>query len=145
MISLSLVQYLPYWFWNTEIKKHEPHKSGFGSVVTDANGGQHHVKESVEEIENRLEESCDGFVNISKLDRDFEDVSLGKPVPPRTIKIEIPNNVPSKVRPIVIFPTTEAKNVVVTVTEYDGFGAKMVNTTVDPNQSHVINLNTRCE
>lgn len=145
MISLSLVQYLPFWFWDTEIKKSEPHKSGFGTVVTDKNDVKHHVKETVEEIEKKLKESCDGFVNISKLDRDFENVSLGKTVSPKTLLVEIPNNVPSRVRPIVIFPTAEAKKVVVTVTEYDGNGAKMVNTTIDPELSHVINLNTGVE
>ena len=143
MISLSLVQYLPYWFWNTEIKKHEPHKSGFGSVVTDANGGQHHVKESVEEIENRLEESCDGFVNISKLGRDFENVSLGKPVSPTYIQIELPNNVPSKVKPIVILPNVEAEMVTVQATGFDSYGCEnKFCVTVNASQSHVINMNT---
>ena len=39
----------------------------------------------------------------------------------------------------------EAKKVIVTVTEYDSSGAKMFNTTIEPNKSHVINLNTGVE
>lgn len=132
MISLSLVQYLPFWFSDTEIKKREPHKSGFGTEITDIDGCKRHVKESMKEIEDKLKSTS-------------ENVSLGKPVSPKTLLVEIPNNVPSRVRPIVIFPTAEANKVVVTVTEYDGNGAKMVNTTVNPELSHVINLNTGVE
>lgn len=132
MISLSLVQYLPFWFLDTEIKKREPHKSGFGTEITDIDGCKRHVKESMKEIEDKLKSTS-------------ENVSLGKPVSQRTIQIELPKNVPSKVKPIVIFPTAEANKVVVTVTEYDGNGAKIVNTTVNPELSHVINLNTGVE
>ena len=132
MISLSLVQYLPFWFLDTEIKKREPHKSGFGTEITDIDGCKRHVKESMKEIEDKLKSTS-------------ENVSLGNPASPRKIQIELPNNVPSRVNPIVIFPTTEANKVVITVTEYDGNGAKVVNTTVNPELSHVINLNTGVE
>lgn len=132
MISLSLVQYLPFWFSDTEIKKREPHKSGFGTEITDIDGCKRHVKESMKEIEDKLKSTS-------------KNVSLGNPASPRKIQIEIPNNVPSRVKPIVIFPTVEANKIVVTVTEYDGNGVKMVNTTVNPELSHVINLNTGVE
>lgn len=143
MIKLSMVQYLPFTFWNEEIKTYKSHKSGFGTEITDINGGKHHVKETVEEIKDKLNNSCDGYVNLSELDRDSKNVSLGKTVSPRTIQIELPKNVPSKVRPIVIFPTVEAEAVTVKVTEYDSYGSeKEVYTTVDSSISHVINLNT---
>ena len=71
-----------------------------------------------------------------------EGLGIGNPVSPTYISIELPNNVPSKVKPVVILPTVEAEKLVVTVTEYDSFGAKMFNTTINLNQSHVINLNT---
>ena len=65
---------------------------------------------------------------------------------PRYIEIELPKNVPSKVRPIVIFPTTEAEAVTIKVTEYDNYGCeKQVYTTVDSSMSHIINLNTGVE
>ena len=75
-----------------------------------------------------------------------ENISVGESVSPRKLEIELPNNVPSRVRPIVIFPTVEAKTVTVQVSEYDNEGyVKRFYTIVDPNQSHVINLNTGVE
>ena len=76
---------------------------------------------------------------------EYENIGVGNQVSPKTLSIEIPNNVLSRVNPIVIFPTAEAEKIVVTVTEYDGNGAKMVNTTINPELSHVINLNTGVE
>jgi len=65
---------------------------------------------------------------------------------PRYIEIELPKNVPFKVKPIVIFPTVEAKTVTVQVSEYDDYGCeKRVFTKIAPNQSHIINLNTGVE
>ena len=74
-----------------------------------------------------------------------EGLGIGKQVSPTYISIELPNNVPSKVKPVVILPTVEAEKLVVTVTEYDSSGVKMFNTTINLNQSHVINLNTGVE
>lgn len=74
-----------------------------------------------------------------------EGLGIGKQVSPTYISTELPNNVSSKVRPIVILPTVEAEKVIVTITEYDSSGVKMFNTTIDPNKSHVINLNTGVE
>ena len=98
-----------------------------------------------------LEEGFEDWVDKSKdkvrflTKEEQEGLGFDNPVPPTYISIELPNNVPSKVRPIVILPTMEAKKVIVTVTEYDSSGAKMFNTTIEPNKSHVINLNTGVE
>lgn len=98
-----------------------------------------------------LEEGFEEWVDKSKdkvrflTKEEQEGLGFDNPVPPTYISIELPNNVPSKVRPIVILPTMEAKKVIVTVTEYDSSGAKMFNTTIEPNKSHVINLNTGVE
>lgn len=74
---------------------------------------------------------------------EHENLGVGKQVSPRTLEIEVPYNVPSKVKPIVIFPTVEAEAVTVKVTEYDNYGCeKQVYTTVDSSISHIINLNT---
>ena len=142
MIKLSMVQYLPFTFWNEEIKTYKSHKSGFGTEITDINGGKHHVKETVEEIKDKLNNSCDGYVNLSELDRDSKNVSLGKTVPPRTIQIELPKNVPSKVRPIVIFPDEDYDRVTVHVSQFDRYGTyKSIDAEIKDNQAHVINLN----
>ncbi len=146
MIKLSMVQYLPFTFWNEEIKTYKSHKSGFGTEITDINGGKHHVKETVEEIKDKLNNSCDGYVNLSELDRDSKNVSLGKTVPPRTIQIELPKNVPSKVKPIVIFPLVGLDEISVKVNQHKGiFGGTTFEGLLSPNQSHVINLNTGVE
>ena len=129
MISLSLVQYLPFWFLDTEIKKREPHKSGFGTEITDIDGCKRHVKESMKEIEDKLKSTS-------------ENVSLGKQVTPKTLSIEIPNNVPSNVKPIVIFPSIGCESVTVKATQYQTGGYTEFEGTLDPNQSHIINLNT---
>lgn len=90
------------------------------------------TEELKQEIEKMIEKGIDNM--------EIKEVS------PRTIQIELPKNVPSKVRPIVIFPTVEAEAVTVKVTEYDSYGSeKEVYTTVDSSISHVINLNTGVE
>ena len=146
MIKLSMVQYLPFTFWNEEIKTYKPHKSGFGTEITDINGGKHHVKETVGEIKDKLKNSCDGYVNLSELDRDSKNVSLGKPVSPRTIQIELPSNVPLKVKPIVIFPIEGYKEMSLKVTQYNkDYDGTTIETTLDPNKTNVINLNMGVE
>lgn len=146
MIKLSMVQYLPFTFWNEEIKTYKPHKSGFGTEITDINGGKHHVKETVGEIKDKLKNSCDGYVNLSELDRDSKNVSLGKPVSPRTIQIELPSNVPLKVKPIVIFPSEDYKTVSISVSQFGRDGSyKSIGTEIKDNQTHVINLNAGVE
>ena len=87
------------------------------------------TEELKQEIEKMIEKGIDNM--------EIKEVS------PRIIQIELPKNVPSKVRPIVIFPTVEAEAVTVKVTEYDNYGCeKQVYTTVDSSISHIINLNT---
>lgn len=114
------------------------HESGFGTVVIDINGFAHHVMENLEEVEEILAKGSNVTV-------DYE-IGIGNRVSPEILSIAKPNNVPSKVRPIVIFPTVEAEAVTVKVIEYDSYGCeKQVYTTVDSNQSHVINLNTGVE
>lgn len=146
MIRLSLLQYSPFYFWNKDIKKYKPHESGFGTVVTDLNGSQCHVKESVEEIKDKLNNSCDGYVNLSELDREPITTSFNKTVSPRTIQIELPNNVPSSVKPIVIFPIAGYKELSLKVTQYNkDYDGTTIETTLDPNKANVINLNMGVE
>ena len=102
-----------------------------------------YLPELMKEREERVDESKDKVRFLTKEEQ--EGLGFSNPVPPTYLSIELPNNVSSKVRPIVIFPTVEAKKVIVTVTEYDSSGAKMFNTTIEPNKSHVINLNTGVE
>ena len=99
-----------------------------------------YLPELMEEREEWIDKSKDKVRFLTKEEQ--EGLGFDNPVSPTYISIELPTNVPSNVKPIVILPTAEAKKVVVTVTEYDSSGAKMVNTTIDPDKSHVINLNT---
>ena len=99
-----------------------------------------YLPELMEEREEWIDKSKDKVRFLTKEEQ--EGLGFDNPVSPTYISIELPNNVPSNVKPIVILTTAEAKKVVVTVTEYDSSGAKMVNTTIDPDKSHVINLNT---
>lgn len=141
MIFLREVKTSPWFTCSERIRDFEAHESGFGTVVIDIDGFAHHVKESVEEVQK-------AFKNNINMGIKFESngIGIGDYITPRTISIEIPKNVPSKVKPIVIFPTVEAEAVTVKVTEYDSYGCeKQVYTTVDSSVSHVINLNTGVE
>ena len=71
-----------------------------------------------------------------------ENISVGESVSPRKLEIELPNNVPSKVKPIVIFPSIGCESVTVKATQYQTGGYTEFEGTLDPNQSHIINLNT---
>lgn len=102
-----------------------------------------YLPELMEEQEEWVDESKNKVRFLTK--KEQEGLGFGNPVPPTYISIELPNHVPSRIKPIVILPTVEAKKVIVTVTEYDSSGAKMFNTTIEPNKSHVINLNTGVE
>jgi|GEM_PF-3441518 ALfa-l-rhamnosidase len=138
MIFLREIKSEPLFISSENVEDYEMHESGFGTVVIDKNGFAHHVKESVEEVEDILAKGSNVTVNYK--------IGIGNRVSPKTISIEVPNNVPSRVNPIVIFPTVEAEAVTVKVTEYDSYGCeKQVYTTVDSNRSHVINLNTGVE
>lgn len=77
---------------------------------------------------------------------EHENLGFSNPVSPRTLEIEIPKNVPSKVKPIVIFPTTGYKEMTVKVTQFDeNYNGTTFETVLNPNQSHIINLNTGVE
>jgi hypothetical protein len=138
MIFLREIKSEPLFISSENVEDYEMHESGFGTVVIDKNGFVHHVMESLEEVEEILAKGSNVRV-------DFE-IGIGNRVSPKTVSIKIPNNVPSRVNPIVIFPTVEAEAVTVKVTEYDNYGCeKQVYTTVDSSVSHVINLNTGVE
>ena len=102
-----------------------------------------YLPELTEELEKRVDMSEDKIRFLTKEEQ--EGLGFGNPVSPTYLSIKLPNNVPSKIKPVVILPTVEAEKLVVTVTEYDSSGAKMFNTTINLNQSHVINLNTGVE
>jgi hypothetical protein len=75
-----------------------------------------------------------------------ENISVGKSVSPRKLEIELPKNVPSKVKPIVIFPTVDYKDLTIDVTQRDSkYNNKTFKTVIEDNQAHVINLNTGVE
>lgn len=138
MIFLREIKTEPLFMSSENIENYEMHESGFGTVVIDKNGFVHHVMESLEEVEEILAKGSNVTVNY--------EIGIGNRVSPKTISIEVPKNVPSKVKPIVIFPTVEAEAVTVKVTEYDNYGCeKQVYTTVDSSISHIINLNTGVE
>ena len=138
MIFFREIKSEPLFMSSENVEDYEMHESGFGTVVIDKNGFVHHVMESLEEVEEILAKGSNVTVNY--------EIGIGKRVSPEILSIAKPNNVPSKVRPIVIFPTVEAEAVTVKVIEYDSYGCeKQVYTTVDSNQSHVINLNTGVE
>lgn len=102
-----------------------------------------YLPELMEEREEWIDKSKDKVRFLSK--KEQEGLGFDNPVSPTYLSIELPNNVSSKVKPVVILPTVEAEKLVVTVTEYDSSGVKMFNTTINLNQSHVINLNTGVE
>lgn len=56
--------------------------------------------------------------------------------------IQYPPNVPSNVKPIVIFPDEDYNRVTVHVSQFDRYGTyKSIDTEIKDNQAHVINLN----
>lgn len=60
--------------------------------------------------------------------------------------IQYPTNVPSKVRPIVIFPNEDYDSVRISVSQFDRDGSyKSIGAEIKDNQTHVINLNTGVE
>lgn len=73
-----------------------------------------------------------------------KNISVGESVSPRKLEIELPNNVPSKVKPIVIFPNVECERVSVRVIQY-GKCYGVLKVEVDTDKPHVINLNTGVE
>lgn len=77
---------------------------------------------------------------------EHKKIGIGKLVFPTYLQIELPNNVPSKVRPIVIFPNEDYDSVRVSVSQFDRDGSyKSIEAEIKDNQTHIINLNTGVE
>ena len=78
--------------------------------------------------------------------KEQEELGIGKQVSPTYIQIELPNNVPSKVKPIVIFPSLDYKDLMINVTQCGSeFNITTFKTTFKDNEPHVVNLNTGVE
>lgn len=89
-----------------------------------------------EELKQEIEKMIEKGINNMEI----------KEVSPRTIQIELPNNVPSKVRPIVIFPNEDYDSVRISVSQFDRDGSyKSIGAEIKDNQTHIINLNTGVE
>lgn len=72
---------------------------------------------------------------------EHENLEIGNSVSPTYISIELPNNVPSNIKPIVILPRICCEKVTVKAVQYEK-GFTEFETTLDLTQSHIINLNT---
>lgn len=78
--------------------------------------------------------------------KEQEELGIGKQVSPTYIQIELPNNVPSKIKPIVIFPSEDYKDLTINATQCGSdFNITTFKTTFKDNEPHVINLNTGVE
>lgn len=78
--------------------------------------------------------------------KEQEELEIGNPVPPTYIQIELPKNVPSRVKPIVIFPSVDYKDLTINVTQCGSdFNITTFKTTFKDNETHIINLNTGVE
>lgn len=78
--------------------------------------------------------------------KEQEELEIGNPVSPTYIQIELPKNVPSRVKPIVIFPSVDYKDLMINVTQCGSdFNITTFKTEFKDNESHVINLNTGVE
>ena len=78
--------------------------------------------------------------------KEQEELGIGKQVSPTYIQIELPNNVPSNVKPIVIFPSLDYKDLMINVTQCGSeFNITTFKTTFKDNEPHVVNLNTGVE
>ena len=95
------------------------------------------------DLEKGLEERIDKSKDKVRLltEKEHENIGVGDSVPPTYLTIELPKNVPSNVKPIVILPNMEGENVIVKVTQYGSFCASFESKS-DLNKSQIINLNT---
>jgi ALfa-l-rhamnosidase len=138
MIFLKEIKTEPLFISSENVEDYEMHESGFGTVLIDKNGFEHHVMESLGEVEDILAKGSNLTVNY--------EIGIGNRVTPKTISIEVPKNVPSRVNPIVIFPTEDYKDLTIDVTQRDSkYNNTTFKTVIEDNQSHVINLNTGVE
>lgn len=100
----------------------------------------------LEDIESRsecIDKSKDKIRPLTE--KEHENLGIGNPVLPTYLSIELPKNVPSNTKPIVILPSIGCESVTVKATQYQTGGYTEFEGTLDPNQSHIINLNTGVE
>lgn len=133
MIYLREIKTEPLFMSSENVENYEMHHSGFGTVVIDKDGFVHHVMESLEEVEEIIAKGSNVRVGF--------EIGIGKAVSQTYIQIELPNNVPSNVKPIVILPNMECGNAMVKVNQY-GKNHTMFEFSSDLTKSHVINMNT---
>lgn len=98
-----------------------------------------YLPELMEEQEERADESKDKVRFLTKEEQ--EGLGFDNPVSPTYLSIELPKNVPSKIKPIVILPRIGCERVTVKAAQYEK-GFTEFETTLDLTQSHIINLNT---
>lgn len=141
MIFLNEIKTEPLFISSLNIENYEMHSSGFGTVVFDKNGFAHHVMESTEEVRKAFKNNINTGIKFES-----DGIGIGNYMTPAYVTIEIPKNVPSKVRPIVIFPNEDYDSVRVSVSQFDRDGSyKSIGAEIKDNQSHIINLNTGVE
>lgn len=98
-----------------------------------------YLPELMEEQEERIDKSKDKVRLLTE--KEHENIGVGDSVSPTYLTIELPKNVPSNVKPIVILPNMEGENVIVKVTQYGSFCGSFESKS-DLNKSQIINLNT---
>ena len=101
-----------------------------------------YLPELMEEREEWADESKDKVRFLSK--KEQEELGFDNPVSPTYLSIELPKNVPSKIKPIVILPRIGCERVTVKAAQYEK-GFTEFETTLELTQSHIINLNTGVE
>lgn len=141
MIFLNEIKTEPLFISSLNIENYEMHESGFGTVVFDKNRFAHHVMESTEEVRKAFKNNINMGIKFES-----DGIGIGDYITPTYVTIEIPKNVPSKVRPIVIFPNEDYDSVRVSVSQFDRDGSyKSIGAEIKDNQTHIINLNTGVE
>ena len=97
-----------------------------------------YLPELMEELEERVDKSEDKVRLSTK--KEHENLGIGNSVSPIYLSLELPKN--SNIKPIVILPSIGCESVTVKATQYQTGGYTEFEGTLDPNQSHIINLNT---
>lgn len=97
-----------------------------------------YLPELNEGLKKRIDESKDKVRFLTKEEQE------GNPVSPTYLSIELPKNVPSNIKPIVILPRIGCERVTIKAAQYEK-GFTEFETTLDLTQSHIINLNTGVE
>lgn len=103
-----------------------------------------YLPELEEGLEKRIDKSKDKIRLLTE--KEHENLEIGNPVSPTYLSIELPKNVPSRVKPIVIFPSVDYKDLTINVTQCGSdFNITTFKTTFKDNETHIINLNTGVE